>query len=291
MAATTSRRRAWHLVFGFQNDETFDGGLPCTDARAHAMRPYNKFWRYFAINLPRFRSMPTCPGLSMPLLTAGHFPDALIASLMCICTTTGLNLNLPAFAQKAPLEGGIQEKNYVPENSSSYPAYPSYPSYPAAPAPNSYRPSALNGTANQSNQAPLLGGVTKVSLPPAFLGTWDVRGIRKSVEAQPEFQQGAERAFSRSNEQTWSIKARGEGYTLGSDTGIETPMFVDKVQGTTAFFRYQHPVGNTVAQEAIVMSLTAGGAEFNGLERISIVKQGIPQPRAKVTYSLSGTRQ
>lgn len=139
----------------------------------------------------------------------------------------------------------------------------------------------------------LNGGVqASVSLPPAFLGVWNVQGQRTKVEAMPEFQEGAERAFAMSNTQIWTINGNPEsGYTLGSNTGVQTPLVVDKVQGTTAFIRYQHPIGNTVAQEAIVMSLGQGGAQFSGLERVSIVKQGLPQPRAKVTYQLVGQRQ
>ncbi|MGH9554162.1 MAG: hypothetical protein ACRD3W_32590, partial [Terriglobales bacterium] len=63
------------------------------------------------------------------------------------------------------------------------------------------------------------------------------------------------------------------------------------VEGGTAFIRYQHPISKTMAQEAIVMSLVPGGIQFNGLERISIVKEGMAQPRAKVTYQLMGSRQ
>jgi len=155
-------------------------------------------------------------------------------------------------------------------------------------------PQHLNGGANtsggQTQQAPLQAHV-QVTLPPQFLGVWNVQGTRTKVEAQPEFQQGAEQAFSTSNQQIWTIQGGQGGYTLGSNTGIQTPVYVDKVQGTTAFIRYQHPIKNTMAQEAIVMSLTAGGAQFNGLERISIVKEGVPEPRAKVTYQLVGSRQ
>jgi hypothetical protein len=206
----------------------------------------------------------------------------------------GLTSISPVCAQNSPLEGGVQQQEYVPGSGSSYPAYPSPQMVPAKPSFGSHgQSSQFNGNVERGNQmgAPLQGGVTKVALPPAFMGVWNVRGTRKSVDAQPEFQQGAERAFTVNNQQVWTIEGSQDAYTLGSNTGIQTPIYVDKVQGTTAFFRYQHPVGNTVAQEAIVMSLTGGGAQFNGLERISIVKQGLPQPRAKVTYNLVGTRQ
>jgi len=202
-----------------------------------------------------------------------------------------------AFADE-PFKLGVEQKNYLPGEQQNY-------EYPAAQTVMPNQP--IRGTAIHSvpratpppvqpprpKQAPLTGGVqTSVSLPPAFLGVWNVQGQRQKVEAMPEFQEGAERAFAMSNSQIWTINGNPEtGYSLGSNTGVETPLIVDKVQGTTAFIRYQHPVGNTIAQEAVVMSLVQGGAQFNGLERISIVKQGLPTPRAKVTYQLVGHRQ
>ena len=90
---------------------------------------------------------------------------------------------------------------------------------------------------------------------------------------------------------TWEISGDpNSGYMMGSNTGVKTPIIVDKVQGNTAFIRYQHPVGKTMAQEAIVMSLLPGGMQFNGLERITIVKENEP-PRCRVTYQLVGQRQ
>ena len=197
-----------------------------------------------------------------------------------------------------PFKLNAEQKNYLPGDQQGY-------EYPAAQTVMPTQP--IRGTAIHSvprvtppPQTPpahkttmLNAGVqTSVTLPPAFLGVWNVQGQRQKVEAMPEFQEGAERAFSMSNSQIWTINGNPEtGYSLGSNTGVETPLIVDKVQGTTAFIRYQHPVGNTMAQEAVVMSLVQGGAQFNGLERISIVKQGLPTPRAKVTYQLVGHRQ
>jgi len=213
----------------------------------------------------------------------------------CLALSTCLAIAPEALAQESPtLKGGVRDQEYVPGSGggSSYPApqmVPQQPTYqPARPAKQ------LNGGASASQkppqQAPMQASVS-VTLPPQFLGVWNVQGTRTKVEAQPEFQQGAEQAFSTSNQQIWTIQGGQGGYTLGSNTGIQTPIYVDKVQGTTAFIRYQHPIKNTMAQEAIVMSLTAGGAQFNGLERISIVKEGVAQPRAKVTYQLVGSRQ
>jgi hypothetical protein len=208
-------------------------------------------------------------------------------------------------AESQTLKGGVRDQEYVPGSGSgsSYPApqmVPQTPTYQARPpaqhlngGANTSGHAPLNGGANTSGHAPpiLQGGVTQIALPPEFLGVWNVQGRRTKVEAQPEFQQGAEQAFSTSNQQIWTIQGGQGAYTLNSNTGIQTPFNVYKVQGSTAYIRYQHPVKNTMAQEAVVMSLVEGGAQFNGLERISIVKEGVSQPRAKVTYELVGTRQ
>ena len=76
---------------------------------------------------------------------------------------------------------------------------------------------------------------------------------------------------------------------LNNDQGVSTSLLVQST-GDTAILRYQHPIKNTVAQEAVVMQLLPGGASFNGIERISIVKQG-EGVRAKVEYNLLGRRQ
>jgi hypothetical protein len=224
----------------------------------------------------------------------------LMLSLLSMCS-------LSCLAQE-PYKLGVQENVQGSSGTSSYPA-PQMMSMPATPAPKKKK-KPISGQASQNNiqsniqtnqnTSPMNGnvaqetfnaGVTAVALPPAFLGIWQVHGQRTGVEALPEFQAAAQQAFTMSNDQLWNISGSQGNYTLGSNTGISTSLFVDKVQGNTAFVRYQHPVGNTMAQEAIVMSLRPGGAQFDGLERISIVKQGLPQPRAKVTYQLTGNRQ
>jgi hypothetical protein len=203
-----------------------------------------------------------------------------------------------------PYKGGVQENVPGQSESYSYPAPKMIP-VPAQSAPPPRRTPAYSGSASQSqfsgsasqstNTRPpetFSANVTRVALPPIFLGAWQVHGERTNVEALPEFQAAANQAFTMSNNQVWNIAGNpNNGYTLGSDTGINTALYVDKVQGNTAFVRYQHPVGKTMAQEAIVMSLAQGGLQFDGLERISIVKEGLPQPRAKVTYRLTGVRR
>jgi hypothetical protein len=135
-------------------------------------------------------------------------------------------------------------------------------------------------------QIPLKEGV----LPAQFLGKWQVMGSRTKIEAQPQFQQGIENIFSATTTNTWNIQGSPEqGYILSTDSGVSTAIMV-QANGEQAILRYQHPIKNTVAQEALVMQLVPGGAQFDGLERITIVKQGEP-PRAKVTYKLIGHRQ
>jgi len=196
-----------------------------------------------------------------------------------------------------PLKGGIEERGYNSQPMSGYADYPAYPAPKMMPlqgqaAQTTSRP--MQGGVQQSApppRPPIQAGVQKVQLPPQFLGLWNVQGQRTKVQAQPEFQAGAERSFAMSTQNTWEIGGNPvSGYTMGSNSGVKTPLVVDQVQGNTAFIRYQHPVGNTMAQEAIVMSLQPGGAQFSGLERISIIKENQP-PRAQVTYQLTGFRQ
>jgi hypothetical protein len=144
----------------------------------------------------------------------------------------------------------------------------------------------LQGNAGQTR---LQGGV---ALPPAFLGTWLVQGQRTNIEAQPQFQQGVGGLFQGNTQNTWNIAGSPQqGYQMSNDQGVSTALTIYKVSKNTAFIRYQHPISKTMAQEAIVMELQNGGATFQGLERISIVKEGEPNPRAKVTYQLVGQRQ
>lgn len=201
--------------------------------------------------------------------------------------------------QSEPFKLNAEENaNRPAANYSAYPAYPAYPSYPAAKPQPAVKPpqKKLNASASsQQNSPPKLlqaGAVMQVALPAEFLGTWQVMGARQKIEALPQYQQGASNIFAQTTTNVWQIQGDPQrGYVLSTDMGSSTQLIVDKVQGNTAFIRYQHPVGNTMAQEAIVMQLGAGNASFTGLERISIVKQGEPAPRAKVTYQLIGRRQ
>jgi hypothetical protein len=200
-----------------------------------------------------------------------------------------------------PLQGGIQEKQMMtPPNQggSSYTSYPA-PQMIQAPVQQPTHAPPMHGNAFRDapqeppHRAPIQAGVTKVALPPGFMGAWAVRGQRTKVEAQsPDFQQQAESAFQMTTSNVWNISGNPQsGYKLTSDSGIDTQFWVDKLEGGAAFIRYQHPVKNTMAQEAVVMTLGNGGTTFEGLERISIVKQGVPQPRVKVQYQLAGQRQ
>lgn len=202
-------------------------------------------------------------------------------------------------ANAEPFKLGAEQKQY--NSDGSYPAYPQYPTPQAMPAPRPpmtgnvqenappRRPMNGNVQENAPPRRPIPVQIQKVVLPASFLGSWNVTGQRTKVEALPEFQAGAEAVFAPNTSNVWNIGGDpNSGYSMSNDAGVSTSLVVDKVEGNTAFIRYQHPIKNTVAGEAIVMSLVPGGAQFNGLERVSISKQG--QVRAKVTYQLVGRR-
>ncbi len=220
-----------------------------------------------------------------------------------LLTLTCVSFAGSAFAQNKPFELGAETRQMI-EPPPSAPGYPEYPAYPAPQmvqqqpkqAPQQQRKpmqASVQQTARPQQPMQLQAQVEKPGvLPPAFLGAWQVMGLRSAVEAQPAYQAGIGNIFTGQNAQIWNIQGNpGSGYVLSSDTGAQTQLYIDKVAGNTAFIRYQHPIRNTMAQEAIVMQLSADGRAFQGLERISIVKQGEPQPRAKVTYQLTGRRK
>lgn len=179
-----------------------------------------------------------------------------------------------------PLQGGAQGGGYASQYGAGTPQMAPVQTY--------------NAGATQIQRAPLQATVSK-ALPPGFLGTWLVAGGRTKVDAPPEFASAAQNAFAPSTNDTWTISGSPQsGYQIGSSTGAGFQLYVDKVGPGTAFVRYQHPVNNTMAQEAVVLQLGGNGATFSGLERIAIVKQVPGQPpitRCKVQYQLNGTRQ
>ena len=169
-----------------------------------------------------------------------------------------------------------------PANDPKKPKKPPEPPKPPKPAdpPKSPKPAA-----------PL----TKVEpvmddLPPEFLGRWTVLGRRSAVTAEPQYQSGMSSIFAGNTNNVWIISGSADaGYLLGSDSGVKQPLLVERT-GSKAILRYQHPMNKTMVQEAVVMELQPGGAQFHGLERITVVKQGEPKPRATVTYELVGSK-
>lgn len=146
---------------------------------------------------------------------------------------------------------------------------------------------------NVQAAAPMQAGIQQSQpLPQGFMGSWLVSGQRKDVQAEPQYQAVIPQIFAEQTQNVWNITGSpSSGYSFSNEAGVKSAIFVDKVEGGTAFIRYQHPVKNTMAKEAIVMQIVPGGVQFNGLERISIVKQGEPRPRAQVTYQLVGRRK
>ncbi|MBX9692960.1 MAG: hypothetical protein K2Z81_11295 [Cyanobacteria bacterium] len=224
----------------------------------------------------------------------------LFALSLGLCVTSVVSVS-SAIADE-PFKLGVEERGYLQDPYQGQAAYPAPEAVPVPSAPMQARTQksrALTGGAQQTRvqppkkQQPLQAGVTKsVPLPQGFLGAWLVRGRRQSVQALSQFQAGASSIFSEQTQNVWNITGSpNSGYAFSNEIGVKSQIFVDRVSGNTAFIRYQHQIKNTMAQEAIVMQLVPGGAQFNGLERISIVKQGEPKPRAQVTYELIGTRK
>ncbi len=211
-------------------------------------------------------------------------------SLVGLALVAGLTLNKAA---ADPLQGGIQEQGYLQNPMTGSATYPA----PQMTGPMQGQVSGGMPLNRQQDMMPrqhvpsFHAGTARVALPPPFLGAWAVQGQRSQINAKPEFQAAADQAFAGATNNTWQINGTAQsGYSMASNTGIQTQLIVDKVENNTAYMRYQHPIGNTTAQEEIVMTLLPGGMQFRGLERISIVKQGGP-PRATVTYQLYGQRQ
>lgn len=208
--------------------------------------------------------------------------SALFLSVLTACVAANASL-----AQDT-LKGGVGENSY--NTGASGTSYPAPQMMKAAPPPVMQKMPAQHPIqAKATHTAPLQVSATQnVTLPPGFLGRWTVHASRKSVEALPEFQAGAENAFATQTTAIWNITGDAQhGYAIESDSGINTQLYIDKVGKGTAIIRYKHPVKNTEAQESVILS--GGGNSFEGLERISIVKQGQP-PRAKVEYTLNGSR-
>jgi hypothetical protein len=200
------------------------------------------------------------------------------------------SLGLAAIA--APFQLNAESQSFInnppPMQSTSYPAmtmqggaqqaatYDNHPTY--------------SGQAQQ--QAPLQAQVQKqVALPPQFLGRWQVSGQLGNIEAQPQFQAGVGKLFQGQTQNVWNITGTPGNYTMSTDQGVSTALNIWKATKDTAMIRYRHPTYNVTSEEAIVLQLQNGGATFQGLERISIVKDGQQPPRAKVTYQLFGQRQ
>jgi hypothetical protein len=199
-------------------------------------------------------------------------------------TVAMVSVGLASQVLAAQFKLGADANNFIdnaPPLSNSYAA-------PVMVQPMNSAPATYDNT---PSRAPMQGNAS-VALPRAFMGTWSVQGQRSSINAQPEFQKGISGLFPGGTQSTWNISGSPQqGYQMSSDTGVNTPLNIYKVSKNQAFIRYQHPVYKTMAQEAIVLELQSGGATFQGLERIAIIKDGQQPPRATVKYQLFGQRQ
>jgi hypothetical protein len=230
-----------------------------------------------------------------------------------LCVSFAPCLEAKQFELNAEQKQYNQGDNGVPE----YAAYPTFtPQKPAKkqPPPKKQAPLKIQVQQNQPQQqmpqlqrqmpqarpmpqlrqSPMfnLGAQRSVALPPNFLGRWAIQGRKTNFEAmQPQYQ-AAEGIFQPQTQNVWNIMGSPQqGYAFSNDMGVKSALVVDKVEGSRAFIRYQHPIKNTMAQEAIVLEISPDGNQMSGMERISIIKQGEPGPRAKVTYQLNGFKQ
>ncbi len=212
-----------------------------------------------------------------------------------------------AFSASAdPYQLGVEQRGQYQAApvSGGYPApvmTPGVPQYQAPPPTRQLKANTSNNRMNlnagvqqqqQPQRPPMQLGVQKVALPPAFLGSWVVQGQRTTVKAiSAEFQQNAEQGFNTTTRNVWNINGSPQGgYTMSNDQGVSTALQVQKMMGPNkAVVAYQHQMGKAMAQEMILMELQNGGASFSGIERITIVKDGVK--RCNVSYSLSGQRQ
>lgn len=213
----------------------------------------------------------------------------------------------PQPASAEPFQLGVEQRGqgqtYAPASSGGY--YTPQAIQPIA-QPMQQRP-PIQGNANSgriqggaqqnrppAQRPPMQATVQAGTLPPAFMGSWLVQGQRTKVQGKtPEFQQNAEQNIQVSTRNIWNISGNPQqGYKMSNDQGVQTPLQIRQVQGAKAIISYQHPVFNVMAQEMIIMELQNGGANFAGVERMTISKPGEQgPPRCTVTYSLSGQRQ
>ncbi len=226
---------------------------------------------------------------------------SMLVALTCLTFTQSANAQ-----EKKPFQLGVEERGYIQEPSGNMseqypsPRFVETPTYSGnvqkkkdKPAPKKKPPALQSGvTDNAPPRQVIQAGVRQDQvLPQGFMGAWLVSGLRKGIKAQPQFQAAIPTIFQEQTQDVWTITGSPGGYAFSNNQGVKSAIYVDKVENGTAFIRYQHPIKNTMAKEAIVMQMVPGGMQFNGLERISIVKQGEPGPRAEVTYELMGRRR
>lgn len=203
---------------------------------------------------------------------------------------------LQSKANAEPFKLGVEQKNVIPGQNLKE----QYPMPVALPDP--YQ------TGGVQKQAPMRARIQKkappkrkpikarigksVPLPPGLMGRWLVRGkLQEAQGSKPQYREALRRIFRPNTQNVWTLSGNPQkGYYFSNAKGAKSALFVNKVQGNTAFIRYGHPIGKCVAQEAVVMQLSPNGMEFKGLERVTIVKKG-EQWRFKAKYQLVGVRQ
>ena len=225
-------------------------------------------------------------------------PRVISQAFMTLLMGCALSLSFQLKGAAEPFQLGVEQKDVIPGD--NFQGQAQYPKPVAVPDP--YQTGGVQQQAplraNINRQAPpqkkplQIKATKSIPLPPGLMGKWLVRGnLVEAQGSQPKYQEALPRIMRANTQNVWTLSGNPQkGYFFSNDQGAKSALYVNKVEGNTAFIRYGHPVGNCVAQEAVVMQLSPDGMEFKALERITIVKKG-EMWRFKAKYQLVGVRQ
>jgi hypothetical protein len=132
--------------------------------------------------------------------------------------------------------------------------------------------------------------IRAVELPSMFLKTWYIKCTKQKFDVQPQFEADCKGLPYLGGDTVWTITPdqNSNQYKIFSDADYSVELWVDKVQGQTAFLRFKQVIDAFLIQEAVVMTVSTDGRQFNGLRRLTVCK-GNSVPMAKAHYQLSGS--
>lgn len=132
--------------------------------------------------------------------------------------------------------------------------------------------------------------IRAVELPSIFLKTWHIKCTKQKFDVQPQFEADCKGLPDLGGDTEWTITRdqKSNQYKIFSDADYSVELWVDKVQGQTAFFRFKHLIDAFMIQEAVVMNVSSDGRQFNGLRRLTVCKENSVR-MAQAHYQLSGS--